>query len=216
MNRQALLLGALVVCFTANFGAQAVPPIYQGMYNQCRSDCMQVVEKGNLRGAPSPQASFDHRAGFCRFVCSCAFERLNANVKLWAGPLRGDYRELTAVEIACIAKYTPPADGTTKLRNQEISQAFREFAWSNANPSERRSVKGHFDEMRLAVAPVLSCAYGTTGISFWYEKVTIPSAQLRAIARSHPLLFLGDGALSKCPATLEEAEAKRREFRGIR
>ncbi len=216
MKRKTLLLGALVTGFTANFGAQAVPPIFQGMYNQCRSDCMQIVEKGTLRGAPSPQAPFDQRAGFCRFVCSCSIERLNANVKLFEGPLRGDYRELSAVETACIARYTPPADATTKLRQQEISQAFREFAWSQANPSEQRTVRRHFDESRGAIAPVLSCAYGTTGISFWYEKVTIPGAKLREIARSHPLLFLGDGALSKCPATLGEAEVKRQAFRVIR
>lgn len=190
-------------------GAQGIPPVLQGVYNQCRADCMQRVEKGTIRGAPKPQAPFDERAGFCRFTCHCTTERMS--LKSLGGVQRGDSRELATIENACISQYTPPANDSTKLTRQRVGDAGTLYSFGEADPGDRKAVKDHLWRFR---AQALDCSYSGLGAHFWYEKVPISQAELVTIARSHPLLRLGNEALKECPKTLGEAKQKLRAIGG--
>lgn len=187
-----------------------VPPIYQGVYNQCRTDCMENISSGAQRGGPDAKATFDERTGFCRFVCACTIERLNPQAV--ADASRGDVAKVIEAERGCIAQWTPPATVDTKLRRQEVLRAASLYSFSLAERHDRRAVYAHLQKFD---GRALSCAYGDVGVSYWYQTVPISAAELKAIASSHPLLMLGTKAVSECPATLGAAMKKREEVGGF-
>ncbi len=103
MHRIAVWVALFAIAPPTGAQDPTIPPVLQGLDQQCRADCAQLVKEGSIRGAPPAKAPANIRAGFCSFLCACTAKKLDL------GTIRegaqGRSNRMNAQQAACVQEW---------------------------------------------------------------------------------------------------------------
>lgn len=186
-----------------------------------RFELGRVLMLGGLKDEGRAQlqeaASMGHAAA-CFYLAVLTDDATKAN-ELFEKASSGGFKPARDVlaEVANVPKDREPEGGAESAPGQLQEQHICRLEWHalgviTATPADQRdSVAAEVEAIMNSDQKVLYCSYaddkGLHGYNFWFEKTPANLSKITERVPKHPLLPLGFKAISKPPATIEEAAA---------